>query len=603
MKSFCVFLLSVVLVRIATAQPAAEWSSILPPELPWKGRSEQLIVKADDPWITPAERSGFVTTPDYAATRAWIERLAATSELLRMERFGASALGREMYAVIASKERGKLDPSKPLVLIQAGIHSGEIDGKDAGLMLLRDIALRGKQHLLDGVNLIFIPILNPDGHENHSRYSRPNQRGPSSQGWRATAQNINLNRDYVKADSPEMQSLIGLIRRYDPDLYLDIHVTDGVDYAHDITFSFPGWGGRNARSVAGGEWLDRIFRPEIERALQRNGHLSAPYISPIDARAPEKGIRIRPARARTSTGYGDLRRLPTVLVENHSLKPYRQRVLGTYVLLEQALKTSAAHGAKLLAARATDLHSHPRQIDIAWRDNMEQPVDRILFHPVARETYWSRASGRNEVRWLGRREKPVSVPVFTAVPVVTIDRPVAYWVPATKTEVLDRLRRHGIEMEQLTSPRTVRVELVRLHGGKHDPNAEKEGRFPFAADRFEPFLREVTYPAGSARIPTDQPLGELASVLLEAQSGDSFLSWGFFPEILQRTEYIDGYVIAPLADRMLQTDPALAREFNTKLAADAAFAADGDARLAWFYERSPFFDPNYLIYPVGRELN
>ncbi|MBM0105037.1 hypothetical protein JM946_09765 [Steroidobacter sp. S1-65] len=133
-----------------------------------------------------------------------------------------------------------------------------------------------------------------------------------------------------------------------PDLYLDIHVTDGVDHVHDITFSFPGWGGRNARSPAGGEWLDKVFRPEVERALEANGHLPAPYISAIDARAPEKGIRMRPGRARTSTGYGDLRRLPTVFVENHSLKPYRQRVLGTYVLIEQALKTTAKHGAKLL---------------------------------------------------------------------------------------------------------------------------------------------------------------------------------------------------------------------------------------------------------------
>jgi hypothetical protein len=589
------------LTTAATAQPAAEWDNILPPELPWHGKSERLVAKSNDPWITPSERDNFTTTPDYATTRAWLERLVASSKLFRIERFGTSALGREMYAVIATKDGATLDSAKPMVLVQAGIHSGEIDGKDAGLMLLRDIAFRGKDKLLDGANLLFVPILNIDGHENSSPYSRPNQRGPNRQGWRATAQNINLNRDYAKADSPEMQGLIALIRRHDPDLYLDIHVTDCVDYVHDITFSFPGWGGHNARSAAGGEWLDRVFRPEVERALAANGHLPAPYISAIDARAPEKGIRMRPGRARTSTGYGDLRRLPTVLVENHSLKPYRQRVLGTYVLIEQALKTTAAHGEKLLAARSADLQHRPARIDIAWQDD-PQPIDSFLFHPVAREMYRSPASGRDEVRWLGRKDEPVRVPIFTARPAAIAERPAAYWVPAAKSEVIDRLRRHGLDMETLMSPRTVRVELARVSGGRHDPAAEKEGRFPFAADSFEPIQREVTYTAGSVRVPTDQPLGELASVLLEARSSDSLLAWGFFPEILQRTEYIDGYVIAPLADRMLQANPELAREFHSKLAADPAFANDADARLAWFYERTPFFDPGYAIYPVGREL-
>jgi hypothetical protein len=593
--------LFVLVCGAAAAQPASEWDNLLPPELPWRGKSERLVAKSDDPWITPSERDNFATTPNDATTRAWLERLTSSSKLFRIEHYGTSALGREMYAVIATKDGATLDPSKPLVLAQAGIHSGEIDGKDAGLMLLRDIAFRGKDKLLDRVNLLFVPIFNVDGHENSSPYSRPNQRGPMSQGWRSTAQNINLNRDYAKADSPEMQGMLALIRRHDPDLYLDLHVTDGVDYVHDITFSFPGWGGRNARSPAGGEWLDRVFRPEIERALVANGHLPAPYISAVDARAPEKGIRMRPGRARTSTGYGDLRRLPTVLVENHSLKPYRQRVLGTYILLEQALKTVAAHGDKLLAARAADVQLRPDRIDIAWQDD-PQPVDTFLLHPVARETYRSPASGRDEVRWLGRKEKPVRVPIFTARPSVVAERPAAYWVPAAKGEVIDRLRRHGLVLETLSSPRTVHVELVRLTGGRHDSSAEKEGRFPFTADGYEPLRREVTYAPGSVRVPTDQPLGELASVLLEARSGDSLLAWGFFPEILQRTEYIDGYVIAPLADRMLQTNPELAREFNAKLAADPAFAADGDARLAWFYERTPFFDANYAIYPVGREI-
>jgi murein tripeptide amidase MpaA len=203
------------------------------------------------------------TTPSYAETRAFIDRLVASApRLLRIETFGRSSEGRELYAVIASRGDGR---RRPAVLAQAGIHAGEIDGKDAGLMLLRDIAQRGRADLLDRADLVFVPIFNVDGHERSSRFSRPNQRGPQEQGWRTTARNLNLNRDYLKADTPEMQAMLGLLRRVDPALYLDIHVTDGVDYQYDITYGFLGRDGRYAQSAAIGRWLDRRLRPAMTR--------------------------------------------------------------------------------------------------------------------------------------------------------------------------------------------------------------------------------------------------------------------------------------------------------------------------------------------------
>ena len=245
----------------AQAPPSPPIEAPLPPILPWSGASERLVIAKSDPWITPAERADFVTTPNYAETRAWLDRLVAASPLLSIESFGRTAQGRELYFVRASKGgRGK-----PVVLVQAGIHSGEIDGKDAGMMLLRDIALRGKDRLLDKADLVFVPIFNADGHERTSIYSRPNQRGPRVQGWRTNAQNFNLNRDYLKADSPEMRAMIGLIRRFDPVLYVDLHVTDGTDYQYDITYAFAGWRGYYAKSEAIGRWLDGRLRPRNRR--------------------------------------------------------------------------------------------------------------------------------------------------------------------------------------------------------------------------------------------------------------------------------------------------------------------------------------------------
>jgi murein tripeptide amidase MpaA len=422
MKRALALLTFLSLVAPAAAQtPFPTPEEILPPAQAWSGASERLIAPADHPWITPAERTGITATPTYDETIAWLRRLDAASPLIRMETFGKTAQGRDLWVVIASKGR-RFDRSKPTLLAQAGIHSGEIDGKDAGLMLLRDIAFRGKSELLDRANLLFVPVFNADGHERSGPYNRPNQRGPVSQGWRTTAQNLNLNRDYLKADSPEMQAMIGLIRRWEPDLYLDLHVTDGLDYQQDITFDFNGYNGRGARSVEVGRWLDGVYRPALEGRLEAEGHVPGPYISTVDPRDPAKGIVIAPTGARFSNGYGDARRLPTVLLETHSLKPYRRRVLGTYVFIEESLRLLGAQGAQLRGAIASDKALRPASVPVATKPN-ETPVGQFQFLPIQSELYTSPASGRREVRFLGRPAAPISVPIFTSETAATAARP------------------------------------------------------------------------------------------------------------------------------------------------------------------------------------
>ncbi|NEX92330.1 M14 family metallopeptidase [Caulobacter sp. 17J65-9] len=591
----------------AAAQTKAPWETdILPPALAWHGKSEKLIAKPNDPWITPSETTGITATPTYAETRAFIEKLDAASPLLTLSTFGKSAQGRDMLVVYATKDpvvdgRPQLDPNKPVLLVQAGIHAGEIDGKDAGLMLLRDIAFKGKDSLLDKVNFVFVPIFNVDGHERTSPYSRPNQRGPVSQGWRTTAQNLNLNRDYAKADAPEMRAMIGLIRAVNPDLYIDLHVTDGIDYQYDVTFGYEAEDGRAGRSPAGGAWLDQVYRPAVEKALKSQGHIPGKLVFGVDDRNPDTGLASVASPPRFSTGYGDAIRVPTVLVENHSLKPYKQRVLGMYVLMEQSLRSLAADGAALKAAEAQDDARRPTQV-MANAVPKKEPTGQRDFARIAFEKYRSEASGGDEVRWLGKKADTKPLPLFTDAPTLALDVPTAYWVPVTKPEVIERLKVHGVRMETLTAPRTVQVDMTRFGSAK--PAAQvNEGHVPIQAEGFEHERRSETYPAGSVRVPTDQPLGELAVLLLEPQSEDSLFAWGFFPELLQRTEYIEGYAIAPLAERMLAADPKLKAEFEAKLKAEPDFAKDPDARLAWFYARTPYYDDRYLLYPVGREIS
>ena len=597
-------LLVLLLFFVSEAATAASPADFLPPAPPWSGASEALIVPPDHPWITPVERSGMTDTPSYDETIAWLRKLAAASPLIKVSAFGHTAEGRELCAVIATKEGiaevARLPGAgKPTVLVQCGIHAGEIDGKDAGMMLLRDIAFRGKAGLLEKANLLFVPVFNADGHERRSDWNRPNQRGPLNMGWRTTAQNLNLNRDYMKAQTPEMQAMLQLIQKAQPALYLDVHVTDGIDYQYDITFGFNGWDGSFAWSPQIGAWLDRSLRPALDAGLKAAGHIPGPLVFAVNERDLGQGIAANPYNPRYSTGYGDLIHVPSVLVENHSLKPYRQRVLGTYVLLESALRAVGQGAAALRAAIAADSKARPESLAFNWsgKPDAETTID---FLGIAYEEYESPASGAKEVRWLGTPKTYSNLPVHHVTrPGVTLRRPKAYYVPVTQPDMIAVLKAHGVQMAPLAAPRTLKLDRYRLV----DPVASaipNEGRHMLKT-KVKSESATVTLPAGTVRVSTDQALGDLAVALLEPEHVDSLAAWGFVPEILQRTEYIEGYVVAPMAERMLAEDKALKAEFEARLAADPAFAKDPTARLQWFYQRSPFFDERYLLYPVGIE--
>ena len=592
---------------MAEPSPAAAklaWDQpFLPPALAWNGASQALLRPATDPWATAFEQDPtHNVSPDYADTRKWFDRLDAASPLIRIEPFGVSPEGRELYVVIASKDGAKLDPGKTLLLAQAGIHPGEIDGKDAGMLLLRDIALNGKAGLLDRVNLILIPILSVDGHERAGPYSRPNQRGPRIQGWRNTAANQNLNRDFLKLDQPEMRALRGLLNRYSPDLYVDIHVTDGMDYQYDVTYGFNGEDGVWSRSPAIAGWLDSVFKPVINAGLQAKGHVPGPLVFGVDEQNPKAGLSDGGLGERFSNGWGAAAHVPTILIENHSLKPYAQRVLGTYVFLETALKLLAVQGGGLRTAIAQDRALRPAEVPANFVSDAKPSATRA-FKGVRFETYASPASGRDEVRWLGKPDpEPWALPYYGSHPTLSLKRPVAYWVPSYRADLIERLKLHGLSVETLAAPREVSVEMLRLVEPKLSARAN-EGHVPITVSEVTPEVRDWTFPAGSVRVPTDQPLGDLAVLLLEPRSSESFFAWGMVPEVLSRVEYIEGYAIAPLAETMLAADPALKAAFEARLAADPKFAADPEARLAWFYRRTPFYDDRHLLYPIGREVN
>ena len=584
----------------ASGSAAGPVEAVLPPLEPWRGRSLELAVAADHPWATPFEVGGMVASPSYDETVAWLERLVEAAPELEMVSLGRSPEGRDIWMVIASRQ-GAATPGalheagRPVLLAQAGIHAGEIDGKDAGMMLLRDLTQGGRlAGLLDAASLLFVPILSVDGHERSSPWGRINQRGPAEMGWRTNARNLNLNRDYAKLDTPEVRAVVAAIERWRPDLYVDLHVTDGMDFQYDVTFGF---NGRHAWSPAIAGWLADRLQPAANAALGAMGHVPGPLFFPRDRDDQTRGVLEWTGSPRFSNGYGDARHLATVLVENHSLKPFRRRVLGTYVFLETALRALGEHGAALRRATAADRAARPDRLTLAWGVGGEP--GRMTLAAIEQEQVESAVTGAAVTRWTGR-PLTLEVPLFVmSRPAASVAAPAAYWIPPGWPEVVDRLEAHGIQVERLAEARELEVEVYRLDGAEL-AGEPFEGHVRVTAEPVAEQRRQ-RFPAGSVRVGLDQPLGLLAALLLEPASPDSLFQWGFFLEVLQRTEYAEAYAMAPTAERMLAEDAELAAEFARALEADEALAGDPRARLDWFYRRTPWFDQRWNLYPVARE--
>ena len=606
-------------VAVSTAQ------SILPPVIPWNGQSESLIAKPDNPWITPTEKTGFITTPNYKETTAWFKKLADASPLITMVSIGKSPEGRDIWMILASTEKTipattLKNSGKPLMLVQSGIHSGEIDGKDAGMMLLRDIAFGNKKQLLNGVNLLFIPILNVDGHERSSSYNRPNQRGPLNMGWRTNAQNLNLNRDYAKIDTKEVRAVVDVMNKYDPLLYMDIHVTDGADYQYDITF-----GGLAQQGYSQGisNWLSHTFKPVVDKDLIDQGHIPGQLLFALNDRDFTQGNILIMGEPRFSDAYGDLRHMASVLIENHSLKPFKQRVLGTYVLLESTMRLLASEGSSLKEISQADKMKRISKIPLVWKvpqmnnnasleaqSSLQYAInplmapDSILLRGIESRLNKSSVTNSDYIEWLG---KPVTlkIPNYRGTEGVEwVNRPKGYWIPAAKEEIIKRLKLHGIKMEILQQPKEIEVEMYRIN----------EVEFGDASKKIQPFeghiqvkgkpvveMHKQFFSPGSAFVTTDQVLGDLAILLLEPNSPDSYFQWGFFNEIFQRTEYIEAYVMEPTMKKMLEESPDLRNEFEQKKSGDPGFEKDPDAIYSWFYSKTNYYDARYLLYPVGIE--
>lgn len=579
----------------------------------------------DSALATLAEQSNFRQTGRIEEVERLSRELAAAwPQAVRSIEYGRSAEGRPMRALLVT-QTGALTSEQvrarkiPLLMLQGGIHPGESDGKDAGFIAIREL-LDGSAApgVLQRIAILFVPAFNTDGHERTGRWNRPNQVGPEETGWRTTAQNLNLNRDYTKADSPEMQAMLRLIDSWDPLVCADLHVTDGADFEPDISIQVEPINQGDPQLRASGLQL----REQLIAKLAALGSMPLDFYPDLaKTDDPSSGFALTVYSPRFSTGYFAQRNRFTVLVETHSWKEYAVRVRITRNTAVSLAELVAAHGSEWLKlcshadVTATNLGGTDVTLDYVtrWREpskagsatsEREDSADARLidFRGYAYTRTESAISGGLVTVYDPKTPQIWRVPMRDAVkPLLVVKAPGAgYVVPvAFASQIAPRLEAHGIAFRRLqqgltaVAASTFRAQQVQFSAAPFEGRmrAQLAGAWSGQPANIE---------AGALFVPIAQPLARLITALFEPQAPDSFAAWGFFNACFEQKEQMEPYVAEQVAASMLAADAGLREEFNARLRSDPLFAQSPSDRLEFFLRRHTSWDERYNLYPVLR---
>ncbi|MEX1310722.1 MAG: M14 family metallopeptidase [Candidatus Sulfomarinibacteraceae bacterium] len=563
-------------------------------------------------WRTVAEKTDFRATSTFAQTMDFLKRVESRApDVIRVTFFGESAEGRRLPLVVVSSE-GAFTPDaakatgKPILLLQSGIHAGEIDGKDASLMLLREIALGRRPDLAEAAVTLFVPIYNLDGHERISPFNRPNQNGPTEgMGFRATTSGLNLNRDCLRLASPEARALARLVADWRPHLHVDNHVTNGTDHAWVLTWMVAEAPLLDPEVDA---WVSRHL-PAVLEATREAGHPNGPYVSLYDRDEPAKGMSWAGIQwPRYSTGYFPLINRPSILIEMHAHKPYRDRVLANRDFMDALILETGRAGSDLIAAvtaaerRTVALgaaDADPSAAVVSWGEADE--VDSVIWPAFEYTKEDSLVTGGSHVVYERGAIELVDLPWRHRLePELEVVRPRGYLVHAGWPQIEEVVRAHGLTAVPLPEPVEAEVETIRLS----DP--------AFAASPYQGVMTVADFtvirgletrriPAGSLWIPADQPDFEVAVQLFEPEARDSLLRWGALSSIFEMKTYIGLGKLEEIARTMIADDEV--RTAWESALEDPDFAADERARYMWWYRRTPYWDEQVGLLPIYRVLS
>lgn len=555
----------------------------------------------EPPYQTPFEKDNNYSA-SYTETIKWYQGLANDFPELEMLSIGSTDAGYPLHTAVLSVDQ-VFDPveirksNKVIILINNAIHPGEPCGVDATMLLYRDLLTQpDKRAQLKNVVLVAIPFYNIGGGLNRSSYSRANQNGPQEYGFRGNAQNLDLNRDFIKCDSKNAQTFNQLFNIWKPQLLVDNHTTNGADYQYSLTLVPPQKD--KLHPILANYWTSQL-QPQLFQRMAKTGWELCPYVNV--PRTPDQGIYGFLDLPRYSSGYAALHHCIGMMPEAHMLKPFAIRVQSTYAFMDQLIQLANRDHAALISnqQKAREASISQQLFPLNWElDTTKQ--SSFEFKGYAAKYKPSEVTGQERLYYDQNAPYSKSIPYFDSYKAsLQARKPAAYLIPQAYEEVIQRLRWNGVQVKRLRQDFTAELEMyyIREYETRNTPY---EGHYLHYNTQIEAKVMPWTYRKGDYVVLLDQPTNRYIVEVLEPQAPDSYFSWNFFDGILMQKEYFSSYVFEDLAAELLLNDSQLRAAFEQKKQEDPEFAASAREQLRYIYERSPYYEPTYRLYPVGR---
>ena len=550
---------------------------------------------------TTFEKSGGTQSPAYPEIINWWKKLDEKSGKVKLLTMGMTDAGYPLHlAVVANNGDYNFEQirrnNKRIILVNNGIHPGEPDGIDASMLLARDI-VEGRYKIPDNIVIAFIPVYNIGGCLNRSANYRVDQNGPDEFGFRGNSQNLDLNRDMIKCDSKDARALTEIFHLLDPDVFVDNHVSNGADYQHVMTLLST----QNSKlGGAMGEYLTNEFEPALYGAMKTKGFDLVPYVNSFGD-TPENGWPEYWDSPRYVSGFAALWHCFSFVPESHMLKPYNQRVKGTYALMQSFIEFTSRNSAviKNLRQQTKDAVKMQAEFPISWA------LDRTQYKEVM---YKGFEAGRkpSEVSGLPRlyydRSKPFekTVKIFNTYSVKsTIKKPRAYIIPQGWWKVIELLQLNKVQMTQLKRDTVITVEVYKIDDYKTLPR-QYEMHHLNTDVKVSMSEQSIQFRKGDWYIPMNQVANRFLIETLEPQAEDAYFAWNYFDAVLGQKEGYSAYAFEDIAADYLKKNPELVSKMDQLRKTDTAFAKSGRAQLNYVYQQSPWYEPDHLRYPVFR---
>ena len=568
-----------------------------------------LIVSCNNPnekpyyaFETPFEIHEGLETATYKQAIKHYSDLAAAYSEISIQEIGETDSGKPLHMVTLNTESlfdfSEIRQNKRIVLINNGIHPGESDGIDATMMLFRDL-VNGRIETPKKTVIVTIPIYNIGGSLNRNSTTRTNQNGPKDYGFRGNARNYDLNRDFIKCDTKNAETFAEIFHLVKPDVFIDNHVSNGADYQYTLTHLFTQ---HNKLGGDLGNYLHTEMMPKLEEKLAVKEWDITPYVNVFN-QVPEKGFSQFMDYPRYSTGYTTLFNTLGMMIETHMLKPYKQRVKGTYELMKSMIEITEEQGDKI-----TELRKKTKQIQSKKTYTLNWGIDTtknstLNFKGFEAENIKSDITGFNRLKY--DKNKPFTKNITYQnyfKPTLNVDIPKAYIIPQGWHRVIALLKLNAVEMHSLKRDSTVSVEHYKIKDYKTRQQAY-EGHYPHYNVSVVSTTENVRFRKGDYLIKTHQPSFRYIIETLEPQASDSFFNWNFFDTILQQKESFSPYIWEDKALELLNNNPKLKEAFDTKKKNDKTFENNWYAQLDWLYKQSENYEKAHLQYPVYRLID